>query len=185
MKVFVVVPEATVTEAGTVATPVLPLERVTTFPPVGAFALSVTVPVEVVPPVTLVGLSVTVERFWAAPGRARRVAATSSGRRPDAKRAGFKGRSSSERRAAPCGNVMRMRSLLRAQRSGSMTRSASSMARLREVKKIPGREWNWGDRIRPILAYPAIHSLPVGKKSLSISEQVLDGAHHEFNRWNR
>lgn len=61
--VFVFVPEATVTEVGTVAAPVLPLESVTTFPPAGAFALSVTVPVDAVPPVTLVGLSETDERF--------------------------------------------------------------------------------------------------------------------------
>ena len=43
VKVFVFVPEATVTDAGTVAALVFPLESVTTFPPVGAFALSVTV----------------------------------------------------------------------------------------------------------------------------------------------
>lgn len=107
MKVFVFVPEATVTEAGTVATPVLALERVTTFPPDGALALSVTVPVEVAPPMTLVGLSATDVRFWAAAGPASIRAATRSGRTPGMNWAGFKGRSSSEYRAAPSGEERR------------------------------------------------------------------------------
>lgn len=53
-----VLPAGTVTLAGTVAAG-FPLESVTTAPPLGAAALSVTVPVELVPPVTLVGFSVT------------------------------------------------------------------------------------------------------------------------------
>jgi len=60
--VAVVFPEATVTEAGTV-TPleVLLLVSVTDVPLVGAELVSVTVPVELVPPVTVVGLKVTLE----------------------------------------------------------------------------------------------------------------------------
>lgn len=59
VKVAVVVPAATVTLAGTRATAVLLLERVTCTPPEGAAPLSATVPVEdCTPPVTLVGLSV-------------------------------------------------------------------------------------------------------------------------------
>ena len=49
----------TVTLAGTVATPVLLLDRLTTAPPLGAAALNVTVPVDELPPVTLDGLSVS------------------------------------------------------------------------------------------------------------------------------
>jgi len=60
VKVFVVVPAATVTLAGTVATAVLELERVTTAPPVGAAPLRVTVPVDELPPTTVVGERVTV-----------------------------------------------------------------------------------------------------------------------------
>ena len=56
VKVALVAPPATVTLAGTVATLVLLLESDTTVPPVGAGPLSVTVPVEELPPVTLVGL---------------------------------------------------------------------------------------------------------------------------------
>ena len=58
VKVADVLPAETVTLAGSVAAG-LPLERVTTAPPVGAGALSVTVPVGLVPPVTLVGFRVT------------------------------------------------------------------------------------------------------------------------------
>jgi len=57
VKVAVVAPTATVTLAGTVAAPVLLLLSPTTAPPVGAAALSVTVPVEEVPPVTDAGLT--------------------------------------------------------------------------------------------------------------------------------
>jgi hypothetical protein len=52
-------PAGMVTLTGTVATAVLLLERETRAPPVGAGALSVTPPVEGVPPLTLVGLSVS------------------------------------------------------------------------------------------------------------------------------
>jgi hypothetical protein len=51
----VVAPAGTVTLAGTAAASVLLLDRVTTTPPAGAAALSVTVPVDVLPPGTLVG----------------------------------------------------------------------------------------------------------------------------------
>ena len=61
MNVALLAPAATVTLAGTVAVDVLLLERETAAPPLGAAALSVTVPVEVYPPVTLVGLSATDE----------------------------------------------------------------------------------------------------------------------------
>jgi hypothetical protein len=55
-----VAPAATVTLAGTLAEPLL-LERETTEPPEGAAPDSVTVPCEELPPVTLVGFSVTEE----------------------------------------------------------------------------------------------------------------------------
>jgi len=58
VKVAVVAPAATVTEAGTVADAELPL-RVTVTPPVGAALLIVTVPVEEFPPTTELGLRVT------------------------------------------------------------------------------------------------------------------------------
>ena len=57
VNVAVVPPEETVTDAGTVAAAVLPLLRETTTPAAGAGPLSVTVPVEPVPPITAVGLS--------------------------------------------------------------------------------------------------------------------------------
>ena len=57
-----VVPSAgTVTLGGTVAAPVLLLDSETTAPPLGAAALSVTVPVEALPPVTVDGLRVSEE----------------------------------------------------------------------------------------------------------------------------
>src|SRR5436189_6332328 len=61
VKVALVALPGTVTLAGTVATLVLLLERATTAPPLGAGALSVTVPVEELPPVTLVGLRLSDE----------------------------------------------------------------------------------------------------------------------------
>jgi hypothetical protein len=61
VKVAVVAPAATVTLAGTVAADVLLLLSVTTAPPVGAAALSFTVPVEEAPPVTDVGLKLVEE----------------------------------------------------------------------------------------------------------------------------
>ncbi len=57
-----VAPAGTVTLEGTVAAPVLLLERRTWAPPAGAGPLSVTVPVEdCAPPTTLVGFSVSEE----------------------------------------------------------------------------------------------------------------------------
>src|SRR5206468_2913567 len=58
-------PAGTVTLAGTVAAAVKLLASVTTMPPAGAAPLRVTVPVEEFPPVTLVGLSVSVESVTA------------------------------------------------------------------------------------------------------------------------
>jgi hypothetical protein len=49
-------PAGTVTVAGTVAEPLL-LDKLTTAPPPGAAAVSVTVPVELAPPATLAGLT--------------------------------------------------------------------------------------------------------------------------------
>ena len=62
VNVALVAPAATVTLDGTLATVVLLLESVTTAPPDGAAPLSVTVPVEEFPPVTLVGFTETEER---------------------------------------------------------------------------------------------------------------------------
>jgi len=58
VNVAVVAPAATVTLAGTRATLVLLLESAICAPPAGAGPLNVTVPVEELPPTTLVGLSV-------------------------------------------------------------------------------------------------------------------------------
>src|SRR5262249_4655400 len=63
VKLELVAPAAMVTLAGTVATLVLALERETTAPPAGAALESVTVPWDVFPPVTLVGLSVREDRL--------------------------------------------------------------------------------------------------------------------------
>jgi hypothetical protein len=57
VKVAVVAPAGTVTDAGTVAALGMLLLRATAIPPVGAGPLSVTVPVEPVPPITVVGAS--------------------------------------------------------------------------------------------------------------------------------
>ena len=66
VKLALVAPPATVTLAGTVATLVLLLDRLTTAPPLGAAALSVTVPVEELPPVTLDGLRLSAVSVGAA-----------------------------------------------------------------------------------------------------------------------
>ena len=58
LNVALVAPPATVTLAGTVAVDVLPLDNDTTAPPAGAGPLSVTVPVEGLPPTTLDGFTV-------------------------------------------------------------------------------------------------------------------------------
>jgi hypothetical protein len=58
--VAVVAPASTLTLAGTCAAALL-LESVTTAPPEGAAPLSVTVPVEPVPPITLAGFTDTDE----------------------------------------------------------------------------------------------------------------------------
>lgn len=55
LKVAVVFPPGTVTIEGTAALPALLLDKLTTNPPVGAGAVSVTVPTEVLPPRTIVG----------------------------------------------------------------------------------------------------------------------------------
>jgi hypothetical protein len=60
VKVLLVAPAGTVTLAGTDAALELS-ESETTAPPLGAAALNVTVPVEELPPLTLVGLTVTLE----------------------------------------------------------------------------------------------------------------------------
>ena len=62
VNVALLAPAATVTLEGTLAAVVLLLESVTCAPPVGAGPLSVTVPVEEFPPVTLVGFSESEER---------------------------------------------------------------------------------------------------------------------------
>ena len=68
VKDALVAPAATVTLEGTLATVVLLLESVTCAPPVGAGPLSVTVPVDEFPPMTLVGLSVNEESVGAGGG---------------------------------------------------------------------------------------------------------------------
>jgi len=64
-KVAVVLPPGTVTLDGTFATPVLLLDRLTTTRSFGAGAVSVTVPVEEPPPVTVEGSRLNAERYAA------------------------------------------------------------------------------------------------------------------------
>src|SRR2546427_513478 len=66
VKLALLAPPGMVTLAATLATDVLLLERVTSAPPAGAAAAKVTVPVEELPPTTLVGLTVTALRTDAA-----------------------------------------------------------------------------------------------------------------------
>src|SRR5260221_12665866 len=61
-------PAATVTLAGTVAAEVLLLDRETTVPAVGAGPLSITVPVDGFPPLTLVGFTVSAVSVTEPPG---------------------------------------------------------------------------------------------------------------------
>ena len=63
VKVALVAPAATVTLAGTPASAVLLLASATTAPPEGAALVSVTLPCEVPPPVTLLGFSARVFRL--------------------------------------------------------------------------------------------------------------------------
>ena len=65
--VALVEPALTMTAAGTVATDVLPLETLTDVSTDGA-AVNVTVPCDVFPPLTLVGLRTSDERFGAVAG---------------------------------------------------------------------------------------------------------------------
>ena len=62
-KVALVAPAGTVTLAGVVATDVRLLERAMTAPPVCAGALSVTVPVEGLPPPTVGGFAVSDDKI--------------------------------------------------------------------------------------------------------------------------
>jgi hypothetical protein len=68
VNVAVVDPAATVTLVGTCAAAVLLLVSDTLAPPVGAAPLSVTVPVDELPPVTLVGFRVTEDKDTVAVG---------------------------------------------------------------------------------------------------------------------
>jgi len=63
LKVALDAPAATVTLAGTEATDVFALLSVTTAPPLGAAAVNVIVPRDVVPPTTEVGLTLTADRL--------------------------------------------------------------------------------------------------------------------------
>jgi hypothetical protein len=65
VKVAVVAPAATVTDAGTWAAAVFELVSATTAPPAGAGLFRVTVPVEEAPPSTVAGIMLT-DVSWAA-----------------------------------------------------------------------------------------------------------------------
>ena len=68
VNVALVAPAATVTLAGAVATAVLLLDSATIAPPEGVALVSVIVPCEELPPITLVGLRVKAERVGALGG---------------------------------------------------------------------------------------------------------------------
>jgi hypothetical protein len=68
-----VAPWATVTLAGTEAAVVFELDSVTVMPPAGAAWLSVTVPVEALPPITVLGLTET-DESWSTPETTSKVA---------------------------------------------------------------------------------------------------------------
>lgn len=68
VKLALVAPALTVTLDGTVATDVLLLDRVTVAPPPGAGELKVTVPVELFPPLTDVGLRASDDKTGPAAG---------------------------------------------------------------------------------------------------------------------
>ena len=65
VKVALEAPLGTVTVAGTCATDVMLLVKLTTAPLEGAFPVKVTVPVELLPPTTEVGVLVKVDRVAA------------------------------------------------------------------------------------------------------------------------
>lgn len=84
VKVLVLEPAGTVTLPGAFAMSGFEEDNATVLPPEGAFAESLTVPVEVLPPMTDVGLTLTELRLWATDGRApattpRRTTARPSG----------------------------------------------------------------------------------------------------------
>ena len=81
-KVALMAPAGTVTLEGTLAAPLL-LESATCAPPAGAGPLSVTVPVEDVPPITLVGFSTSEETVGRGGGVTVRVMAVASVKVPD------------------------------------------------------------------------------------------------------
>lgn len=80
LKVADVAPAGTMMLAGTVATFVLLLIRLISAPPEGAGALSVTVPVEVKPPLTLAGLRVSALSVGSGDGSGVRVGVGSGAR---------------------------------------------------------------------------------------------------------
>jgi len=82
LKVALVAPAGTITLDGTLAA-LLSLESSTCAPPAGAGPLSVTVPVEDVPPITLVGLSVSEETVGRGGGVTARVIAVVCVKVPD------------------------------------------------------------------------------------------------------
>ena len=72
VNVAVVAPSGTITLAGTWATPVRLLVRVTAIPPVGAGPFKVTVPVDETPPLTVLGARTSEDRTGAVTVRVAR-----------------------------------------------------------------------------------------------------------------